>query len=275
MIDCYELDDNIQYPCEPQIGGVSDRVYIFDKKHLDMPAILQAIDAENKLSLSDFQTLAGKTGFYIQGARNSVTPASTFSLIGKDSQCLHEVRFIIFKSDTKAKWQLSKMKKNKYVAIVENNDGTFEVYGLYNGLIIKEANYTPANPETKRTRAVLLANADDSQEPDDPHTLLATDYATTLALIESLIFVSANITPVSLPDVAVSGAYAEDLSVSGLSGTLTWSVVAGALPTGLSLNSSTGTISGTATTAGEYFFKIQVTNGTNTASETYSVTVTA
>src|SRR5207244_13626984 len=56
-------------------------------------------------------------------------------------------------------------------------------------------------------------------------------------------------------------------------GTQTSSVVSGALPAGLALNSSNGAISGTPTATGDYTFKIQVTNGSQTDAETFTLSV--
>jgi hypothetical protein len=56
---------------------------------------------------------------------------------------------------------------------------------------------------------------------------------------------------------------------------LTWSVVAGSgsLPAGITLNSSTGLLSGTPTTNGDYRFQIKVTDGTRTDVQTYTMAV--
>lgn len=55
--------------------------------------------------------------------------------------------------------------------------------------------------------------------------------------------------------------------------TLTWS--ASGLPTGLSINSSTGAITGTASTAGSYSTTVTVSDGTTTDSESFTWTITA
>jgi hypothetical protein len=48
---------------------------------------------------------------------------------------------------------------------------------------------------------------------------------------------------------------------------LAWALASGSLPPGLSLNSSSGLISGTPTTAGSYVFTVQVSNAYGTASQ--------
>ncbi|MDV7244480.1 MULTISPECIES: Ig domain-containing protein [Rhodococcus] len=66
------------------------------------------------------------------------------------------------------------------------------------------------------------------------------------------------ITTASLPGGTVSVAYSQTLTVTGGTGTKTWSVVTGSLPAGLTLNASTGVISGTPTAAGTSNFTVQV-----------------
>jgi hypothetical protein len=68
--------------------------------------------------------------------------------------------------------------------------------------------------------------------------------------------------------------YNMPLSVTGQNGaTLTWSVSSGTLPAGLTLNSSTGLISGTPTTLGNSSFQVKVTDGNRSDSQTYTLSV--
>jgi large repetitive protein len=84
-----------------------------------------------------------------------------------------------------------------------------------------------------------------------------------------------SINPATLPNANQSTAYSQTLTQTGLTGTPTWSVSVGTLPTGLSLNSSTGVISGTPTASGTFNFTVQVTNGTCSATRAYTIVVTA
>ncbi len=64
-----------------------------------------------------------------------------------------------------------------------------------------------------------------------------------------------------LPSGTVGVAYAETPTVTGGDGTYTWSLTAGALPTGLSLNEKTGEISGTPVAEGTFAFNLTVESG--------------
>ena len=76
----------------------------------------------------------------------------------------------------------------------------------------------------------------------------------------------------SLPAGTVGASYTASLQASGGSGSYQWSVTAGQLPPGLSLGSS-GTITGTPTTAGTFGFTASVLSGTKNAQRALSVTV--
>ena len=71
-----------------------------------------------------------------------------------------------------------------------------------------------------------------------------------------------NITTTSLPNGNFNQSYDRMLGVTGGVTPLTWGVISGGLPNGLSLNSQTGRISGTATATGTFPFTVQVTDST-------------
>jgi large repetitive protein len=82
------------------------------------------------------------------------------------------------------------------------------------------------------------------------------------------------LSPATLPNGTVGTGYSQTISANGGTSPYTYSKTAGTLPTSLTLNSSTGLLSGTPTTAATYNFTITATDSaSNTGSRAYSVTV--
>jgi methionine-rich copper-binding protein CopC len=84
------------------------------------------------------------------------------------------------------------------------------------------------------------------------------------------------ISTASLPSGTQNAAYSAVVQASGGTTPYTWSVSSGSLPVGLQLNSSTGAITGTPTTAGASSFTVQLVDASsNRASQTLSLTINA
>ena len=83
------------------------------------------------------------------------------------------------------------------------------------------------------------------------------------------------ITTTSLPDGEMCVYYSQPLSASGGSGNYTWSISDGSLPGNVTLDPSTGAISGTPDTAGISSFTVQVSDGIGNATKGLSITINA
>jgi lysophospholipase L1-like esterase len=79
------------------------------------------------------------------------------------------------------------------------------------------------------------------------------------------------VTPTTLPELTAGQDYGAQLTSTGGKGPVMWSVTAGSLPPGLSLDSARGLLSGTPTTAGTYTFTVRATDATAPVSQTVSV----
>ena len=88
-----------------------------------------------------------------------------------------------------------------------------------------------------------------------------------------------SITTTTVPDATVGVAYSAPLAATGGITPYTWAVTTGTLPAGLTLDPSTGVISGTPTTAGASSFTVMVTDSTTGTPQTdtqgLSITVVA
>jgi hypothetical protein len=81
-------------------------------------------------------------------------------------------------------------------------------------------------------------------------------------------------TAATLPEGTLTMSYSQFISVSGGTAPLLWSITSGALPTGLSLNASTGEIAGTPTANGTATFTVQVKDANNaTTSQTFRLRI--
>jgi hypothetical protein len=77
-----------------------------------------------------------------------------------------------------------------------------------------------------------------------------------------------SVTSTGLPGATLGTAYATALTATGGTSPYTWAVTSGTLPPGLSLNASTGSISGTPVLTGTFGFTAQVTDSTSPAPQT-------
>ena len=111
-----------------------------------------------------------------------------------------------------------------------------------------------------------------------PFTVQVEDANSTIATVACSIVVSGPLTINcgSPPSGAVGTPYTYTITASGGTGPYTFTVSSGSLPSGLSLNSSTGVISGTPTMAGSFPFVIQVEDAVSaTATCSISITITS
>lgn len=110
-------------------------------------------------------------------------------------------------------------------------------------------------------------------------TITATDSTTPTAMTASkqftvVINAALAITTSSLANGTVGTSYSTTVVATGGTTPYSWSISSGALPGGLSLNSSTGTISGTPTTSGSFTFTVDVTDaGSVTVGASLGITV--
>ena len=77
------------------------------------------------------------------------------------------------------------------------------------------------------------------------------------------------------PNGVMGAAYNDTLRVTGGTGSNTWSVTGGALPQGLTLNGTTGVVSGFPQQTGNFTYTASVTSGAQTQAKTFTFSVTA
>jgi large repetitive protein len=100
--------------------------------------------------------------------------------------------------------------------------------------------------------------------------------ATSTRALSTVVATALSITTTALPSGTVGTAYTASFAATGGTTPYSWSVTVGLLPPGLTLNSSTGAITGTPTTAGTSNITVQVIDSGNpgrTATQSFSVTI--
>lgn len=80
------------------------------------------------------------------------------------------------------------------------------------------------------------------------------------------------LTPATVPGATLAAAYSQTLNASGGVAPYTYSVTSGTLPAGVSLNSTTGVLSGTPTAAGSSTFTVRATDSSTGTGAPYSGT---
>ena len=153
--------------------------------------------------------------------------------------------------------------------------------GQYFSVVVSYTNYTKAAVEMRGSMSsnVVIDNGSffsyngTSWETGTSNNVNATIKAYTITGTSST-GTAPTITTTSLPNGTVSQTYSATLEATGTS-PITWSVSSGSLPSGLSLNSSTGVISGTPTSSGSYTFSVKATNTYGSDTKSYTLTVNA
>ncbi|GLQ45169.1 hemagglutinin [Dyella lipolytica] len=137
------------------------------------------------------------------------------------------------------------------------------------GITLSSSGQLSGTPTAAGTFSVTV-KATDANNASGSQAYSLTISAPTLAL-----------SPTTLPTAAAEVAYSQTFSTSGGTAPYTYSVSAGALPAGLSLNSTTGVLSGTPTIAGTFNFTVRSTDSSTgtgapyVTSRSYSLSVNA
>ncbi|MFZ9630077.1 MAG: putative Ig domain-containing protein, partial [Ilumatobacteraceae bacterium] len=142
---------------------------------------------------------------------------------------------------------------------------TWSATGLPTGLSINSSTGVVSGTPTAATTVTVTFTATDNGTP-----VRSASRSLSLVVVAPLA-ISTSV----VPGATQGAAYSTTLASTGGSGTKTWSVSAGALPSGLSM-STTGVVSGTPTVSGSFSFTATVVDGAGrTASSAFSLTVSS
>ncbi|QUP55242.1 autotransporter domain-containing protein [Ralstonia syzygii] len=151
-----------------------------------------------------------------------------------------------------------------YTYALSVNTGT-----LPTGLSFNTATGVLSGTPTTAGTVNFTVTGTDSSTGTGPYTISATYTLTTSAPTISL-------SPTTLSGATVGAAYSQSVTASGGAAPYSYAVVSGALPAGLSLNASTGALTGTPTAAGTFSVTVRGTDANAySGTRSYSLTVAA
>jgi len=154
----------------------------------------------------------------------------------------------------------------QFTAFISNTSNTAVKWSASAGTISTVGLYTaPTVASSKQVTVTATSSADPKALATASVNVAASTVGTTLTIATT-----------SVPDATVGSSYSASLSASGGQAPYQWNVSAGSLPSGVSLDSNTGTFSGTPIAEGTFNFVTQVTDSSSAqASQAFSMTVSS
>ncbi len=248
---------NISFQAEA-INGVSP--YVYTKIGGILPA---------GLSFSNIGLISGKLGINTFGNYSVIVVAKDSLNIESEPK---KYRFYVDKINISGTVTNNTMVGKPYLAILTVNGGT----APYNTVILGNPIAPPGLSATTTGNNIILTGTP-TTEGSYGFKVKVTDFrgAETENSYSITVHPELKITNTSLPPAVVGTSYNTPILAEGGSGVFSkYSTISGNLPAGLSLNKTTGSISGTATVKGTYSFTIRVFDSNNlTADKLLSINV--
>ena len=142
-------------------------------------------------------------------------------------------------------------------------------YSLYSGTL-------PSGTTLNTSTGTVSGTPANSGAGAFSYTIEVTDDDGAMAIASSsgTIYSQLTITPTASTNKEVNVAYSQTNVASGGDGSYTYSLASGTLPTGTTLDTATGTVSGTPSASGAFTYTIRVTDGNGGSATTSSITGT-
>lgn len=182
------------YDCDdPLVAGVEQRLILINKDDFDDATVTYDVTTTTLIT-NIVLASGGKQGWAFQGIRRSLNPQATFVPAAVSVGYDHQINFLVFEITQIQKDNIEKLGLDKVVAVVQNinaagnGDGVFEVFGKDVGLTMTEGTRINADQETNGAFNLILKTSDDlGKEPKLPTNYWDTNFATTLAKVDTLL----------------------------------------------------------------------------------------
>jgi len=179
--------------CEnPLAVGLEQRVLIANKEDI-LTVEYSAVAGEENV-VTNIIMKAGKTFFEFEGVNETIKAQNSLVRNSLSNTYKHQVDFSVFEVDNSSLLNLQQMAYKPQVAIVFGvNDstlgnGVFRLYGNQAGLDLVTDEQIHGDAETGGAQVCQLNTPDSGRsETQKPPVIWQTDYATTLAMINSLL----------------------------------------------------------------------------------------
>lgn len=132
----YLISSDIEgYDCtNPMVKGAKPDGLIINRKDINMGSI--AYDASNPFLITALPLASGATAYNIvQGGKTPYTGTQQEMVEGTYVNTFtNTLQFVILTQDSATAKQIQALMNGEFVAILQNNNGSFQVYGLEGGL---------------------------------------------------------------------------------------------------------------------------------------------
>ena len=187
MAECGGITIGGAYDCDnPLVPGLNPRVWLANYKDIES----LTFDVTDKRLVTAIVFKTGGALYVYDGARQSTQAEVEFVPQTLSVGFKHTVNVQVFEIDSLQKLNLEKMCLGKMVAVVEhpnaigNGNSVFEIFGGGVGMEVLTLTRISRDQETQGSYSLALATSDnEGQEASLALSMLATDYATTLALL--------------------------------------------------------------------------------------------
>lgn len=181
MALCNKIAENVNACVELSQGNNPD-LYIINMD--DFGGFTEVDEVITSITLPD--PLVSPAIFKIEGKKRSLRPYADFVDNPTQGTHSHTIEGVIFDISAAGRKVFNAMANGNFVCIIENNDDTFDIVGLRNGLEMStDSSYNRHNADTKGAIAFTLKTPSDFGEKNTIQQFEDTDYDTTKAFIEA------------------------------------------------------------------------------------------
>jgi len=191
QLSCAGLVQGASVNCDdPLTPGIRKRLIGFNLEDVETVTY----NATNTNVIESITLKTGKQGFVFEGIKQSITPTQELRPQTTYAGWGHGILLSVFDVSSEQKLNIQGMANKSTVWVVENandssnGDSIFEVYGLGRGLEAETITRSPTDTESGAAYVIQLSTPEDGGSEVAPvESWFVTDYATTLAAVETLL----------------------------------------------------------------------------------------